>query len=84
MWSCSWITVGIVTPAVTATATAALSSLLMTVLEQLEIKVSKVPLLPSDILALATFMRKLGFRLTHKGMGVNLGAMKEWMRCCPG
>ncbi|KAG6853529.1 hypothetical protein C0991_003449 [Blastosporella zonata] len=39
------------------------SPLLMTVLEQLEIKVSKKMLSASDVLALATFVRKLMFRL---------------------
>jgi len=68
-----------ITSAVTATTT--LSPLLMTVLEQLEIKVSKRLLSPSDILALATFMRKLGFRLAHRGTGDDLGVMKRvWKR----
>ncbi|KAG5724436.1 Laccase-2 [Termitomyces sp. T112] len=38
--------------------------LLMTVLEQLEIKVSKKMLSPSDVLAIASFVRKLVFRLS--------------------
>ncbi|RDB20241.1 Uncharacterized protein C14G10.02 [Hypsizygus marmoreus] len=42
------------------------SPLLMTVLEQLEIKVTKKSLSPSDVLALASFVRKLGFRLSSK------------------
>ncbi|KAG5635154.1 hypothetical protein H0H81_012205 [Sphagnurus paluster] len=42
------------------------SPLLMTVLEQLEIKVTKKSLSPSDILALASFFRKLVFRLSTK------------------
>ncbi|KAG6856484.1 hypothetical protein H0H87_003952 [Tephrocybe sp. NHM501043] len=42
------------------------SPLLMTVLEQLEIKVVKKILSPSDVLALATFTRKLIFRLASK------------------
>ena len=72
---------GTVTPAVTATATTTLSPLLMTVLEQLEIKASKRLLSPSDILALATFVRKLGFRLAHKGTDDGLGVMKRvWKR----
>ena len=68
-----------VTPAVIARTT--LSPLLMTVLEQLEIKVSKRLLSPSDILALATFVRKLGFRLAHKSTDDDLEVMKKvWKR----
>ncbi|KAG6897168.1 hypothetical protein C0992_003674 [Termitomyces sp. T32_za158] len=42
------------------------SPLLMTVLEQLEIKVAKKTLSPSDVLAIASFVRKLVFRLSSK------------------
>lgn len=42
------------------------SPLLMTVLEQLEIKVNKKSVSPSDVLALASFVRKLCFRLMSK------------------
>ncbi|KAG6905791.1 hypothetical protein DXG01_000716 [Tephrocybe rancida] len=42
------------------------SPLLMTLLEQLEIKVAKKTLSSSDVLALASFVRKLVFRLTSK------------------
>ncbi|KAG6828136.1 hypothetical protein H0H92_009090 [Tricholoma furcatifolium] len=42
------------------------SPLLMTVLEQLEIKVSKKILSASDVLGLASFVRKLMFRLSSK------------------
>ncbi|KAG6873594.1 hypothetical protein C0995_013967 [Termitomyces sp. Mi166 len=42
------------------------SPLLMTVLEQLEIKVAKKTLSPSDALAIASFVRKLVFRMSGK------------------
>ena len=73
---------GTVASAVTVTtATTTLSPLLMTVLEQLGIKASKRLLSPSDILALATFVRKLLFRLAYKGTGGDLEVMKKvWKR----
>lgn len=42
------------------------SSLLMTLLEQLDVKITKNVLSPSDVLALASFIRKLLYRLTTK------------------
>jgi nucleolar pre-ribosomal-associated protein 1 len=46
------------------------SPLLMTVLEQLDVKVGKKMLSASDVLALASFLRKLVFRLTSKQQGL--------------
>ncbi|KAG6849538.1 hypothetical protein H0H93_007626 [Arthromyces matolae] len=55
---------------VTMTATAGVdvlpSPLLMTVLEQFQIKVTKATLSPSEVLAVASFVRKLVFRLKGK------------------
>ncbi|GLB33183.1 hypothetical protein LshimejAT787_0100680 [Lyophyllum shimeji] len=57
--------------------------LLMTVLEQLEVKVAKRLLTASDVLALASFFRKLVFRLAGKQQDLaflNVVAA-SWMRC---
>lgn len=46
------------------------SPLLMTILEQLDVKLGKKILSPSDVLALASFLRKLVYRLTTKQQGL--------------